>query len=92
MTKVSPEELVGLAEIAAMFGVARNSAWRWSRLEGFRGTPRQAAPRDSPSGVDRTSSDGTAGASSTAAAGLRKPLTDEHSVTASPANPVLRAA
>jgi predicted DNA-binding transcriptional regulator AlpA len=33
---VSPKEaLVGIAEIADMFGVARNTAWRWSRRARF---------------------------------------------------------
>jgi predicted DNA-binding transcriptional regulator AlpA len=29
------DELVGVTEIAALFGVAQNTAWRWSRDEGF---------------------------------------------------------
>jgi predicted DNA-binding transcriptional regulator AlpA len=29
------EELVGLTEIAKLHGVARNSAWRWSRRSDF---------------------------------------------------------
>jgi predicted DNA-binding transcriptional regulator AlpA len=29
------EELVGLTEIAKLSGVARNSAWRWSRRPDF---------------------------------------------------------
>lgn len=33
-------DLVGVSEIAAMAGVARNTAWRWSNREGF---PKPAA-------------------------------------------------
>jgi predicted DNA-binding transcriptional regulator AlpA len=29
------EDFVGLGDIAEMYGVRRNSAWRWSRREGF---------------------------------------------------------
>ena len=29
------DELLGIAEIAAAFGVERNSAWRWSRRPEF---------------------------------------------------------
>jgi predicted DNA-binding transcriptional regulator AlpA len=28
-------ELVGLGDIAAQYGVAKNSAWRWSRRDNF---------------------------------------------------------
>jgi predicted DNA-binding transcriptional regulator AlpA len=36
LTLVSPREaLVGIAEIAEMFGVARNTAWRWSKRPAF---------------------------------------------------------
>jgi predicted DNA-binding transcriptional regulator AlpA len=34
---VSPEDLVGVSEIAAMFDVAKNTAWRWSQREDFPG-------------------------------------------------------
>lgn len=30
-----PPELVGLGEIADLYGVAKNSAWRWTKREGF---------------------------------------------------------
>jgi predicted DNA-binding transcriptional regulator AlpA len=32
---VADEDLLGIAEIAAAFGVQRNSAWRWSRRDDF---------------------------------------------------------
>jgi predicted DNA-binding transcriptional regulator AlpA len=30
-----PPELVGLGDIAAQYGVQKNSAWRWSRRDDF---------------------------------------------------------
>lgn len=32
---VKPEEIVGLSEIAQLFGVARHTAWRYSRRADF---------------------------------------------------------
>jgi predicted DNA-binding transcriptional regulator AlpA len=32
---MSPEDLVGISEIAAMYDVAKNTAWRWSQREDF---------------------------------------------------------
>jgi predicted DNA-binding transcriptional regulator AlpA len=29
------DDILGVSEIAALFGVARNTAWRWSREETF---------------------------------------------------------
>jgi predicted DNA-binding transcriptional regulator AlpA len=39
----SPPDVVGVAEIAKLFGVARNTAWRWAQRDGFPEPARLAA-------------------------------------------------